>query len=162
MHPTAQSFAERARERFGIDVTVREFEEETSTAAEAATAIGCDVEQVANSIALVVEGESADVAVGIVSGAERVSLEKFAAVRDAAADDVRIASPSEVKETLGWSIGGVPPLGYETDVPVVVDQSLLAFDTIWGGAGTPSAMVALDPEIVTELNDATTADISES
>lgn len=162
MHPTAQSFAERVRERFGIDVTVREFEEETSTAAEAATAIGCDVEQVANSIALVVEGESADVAVGIVSGAERVSLEKFAAVRDAAADDVRIASPSEVKETLGWSIGGVPPLGYETDVPVVVDQSLLAFDTIWGGAGTPSAMVALDPEMVTELNDATTADISES
>lgn len=82
MHLTAQSFADCVREQFNVDVTVREFDEGTSTADEAAAAIGCDAEQIVNSIALIVEAASTKVAVGIVSGAERVSLEKFADVAE--------------------------------------------------------------------------------
>ncbi|WP_458209909.1 hypothetical protein [Haladaptatus sp. NG-SE-30] len=48
MHPTTQSFVERIRTQFGIDVDVCEFEKGTSTAADAATAIGCEVELAKN------------------------------------------------------------------------------------------------------------------
>lgn len=140
MHPTARSFADRVREQFDIDVTIHEFDERTSTADEA----------------------SADVTVEIVSGAERVSMEKFAEVRGISPDDVRIAPPKRVKATLGWSIGGVPPVGYEAAIPVVVDRNLLTFDKIWGGAGTPTAMASFNPEEVVESNDVTIADIAES
>lgn len=77
-------------------------------------------------------------------------------------NDVGIAPPERVKATLGWSISGVSPIGYEIAIPVVVDRYLLAFERIWGGAGTPSAMASLAPKEVVKVNDATIADIAES
>ena len=156
MHPRAEAFVERAAS-IGMDVTVREFPEGTKTAADAAAAIGCDVAQIASSIAMVADGA----VVVVTSGANRVDPGKLASLRGVDPGAVRTADPEEVTSTLGWAIGGVPPFCHDETVPVYLDESLLAFDTVWAAAGTPEAVFPVDPERVVELADATPADVAE-
>jgi len=157
MHPRAAEFTERAREELGFEVEVREFPEGTRTAEDAAEAIGCDVAQIASSIAM-----GADVLVVVVtSGANRVSEQRLADLRGADPDGIRLAETDEIKETLGWSIGGVPPFLHDTDVPVYLDETLTGFETVWAAAGTPEAVFPVSPERVRELSGATVARVAE-
>lgn len=155
MHPRAESFADRAAD-LGFQVEVHEFPEGTKTAADAAEAIGCDVAQIASSIAFVAD----ELVVVVTSGANRVDESKLAAVRDVPADAVRTADPDEISETLGWSIGGVPPFCHDAAVPVYMDETLLEFETVWAAAGTPEAVFPIDPERVIELAEATPVDVT--
>ncbi len=160
MHPTAERFAESAAERYGIDVEVHEFEDGTKTAADAAAAIGCDVAQIASSLVFVADD---DPVVVVTSGANRASEARIAeAVGATGADAVDMAGPDDVKSATGWSIGGVPPICHETDVPVLLDRTLLEHETVWAAAGTPEAVWPIDPEDLVELADAQVADVAES
>jgi len=157
MHPRAAEFTERAREELGFDVEVHEFPEGTKTAEDAAEAIGCDVAQIASSIAMVAD----ELVVVVTSGANRVSEHRLADLRDADPDGVRLAEADEIKETLGWSIGGVPPFLHDTDVPVYLDETLTGFETVWAAAGTPEAVFPVSPERIEELSGATVARVAE-
>jgi prolyl-tRNA editing enzyme YbaK/EbsC (Cys-tRNA(Pro) deacylase) len=158
MHPRAETFRERVRERYSVEITPHEFSEGTKTAADAAAAIGCDVAQIASSIAL----ETDDgLAVSVTSGANRVSMEKVASLSDAPESAVGMADAETIKTTLGWSIGGVPPFCHDTDVPVYMDETLLEFETVWAAAGTPQAVFPIIPDRLQELAGATVADVSE-
>jgi len=156
MHERAAEFVERAREEYGVDVAVHEFDEGTKTAADAAEAVGCDVAQIASSIVVVADGEPVVV---VTSGANRVDLPKVAVYRDAS--DARMAEADEVKEATGWSIGGVPPICHATDVPVLLDETLLAHDEVWAAAGTPTAVWPVYPERLRDLADAAAVDVAE-
>ena len=156
MHPRAVAFSERAEER-GVDVDVQEFPEGTKTAADAAEAVGCDVAQIASSIALVAD----ELVVVVTSGANRVSEERLADLRGVDPGQVRMADADEVKDTLGWAIGGVPPFCHDTDAPVYVDETLRQFETVWAAAGTPQAVFPVDPKQIRTLSGATTAAVAE-
>ncbi|SEW11564.1 YbaK/EbsC family protein [Halobacterium jilantaiense] len=156
MHERAAEFAERASEEYGVDVDVHEFDEGTKTAADAADAVGCDVAQIASSIVVVADG---DPVVVVTSGANRVDLDTVAVYRDAS--DARMAEADEVKEATGWSIGGVPPFCHATDVPVLLDETLLDHDEVWAAAGTPTAVWPVDPERLRELAGAEPAAVAE-
>ncbi|MXR21868.1 YbaK/EbsC family protein [Halobacterium bonnevillei] len=156
MHERAAEFVERAREEYGVAVDVHEFENGTKTAADAADAIGCDVAQIASSIVVVTDD---DPVVVVTSGANRVDLDKVAVYQDAT--DARMAEADEVKEATGWSIGGVPPICHATDVPVLLDRSLLDHEEVWAAAGTPDAVWPIDPGRLRDLADAEPADVAE-
>lgn len=158
MHPRTEEFVERARDRYGFEVEVHEFSEGTKTAAEAAEAVGCDIAQIASSIAFRAGGE---LVVVVTSGANRVSEAKLANVVGVSRSDVGMADADEVKEQLGWSIGGVPPFCHESEVLVYLDQALTAFDTVWAAAGTPEAVFPIDPETLRELANAEPIDVAE-
>ncbi len=155
MHERAAEFKAQAEEAYGLDVDVHEFPEGTKTAADAAEAIGCEVAQIASSIVMVAD----ELVVVVTSGANRVSETKLADLRDA--EDARTANPDEIQEALGWSIGGVPPLCHETDLPTYMDETLLSFEEVWAAAGTPSSVFPIDPERLCELTGATVVDIVE-
>jgi len=156
MHSRAAAFAEQAEE-LGVDVDVHEFPEGTKTAADAAEAVGCDVAQIASSIAMVADG----LVVVVTSGANRVSERRLADLRGVDPDRVRMAEAEAVKDTLGWAIGGVPPFCHDTDAPVYVDETLRQFETVWAAAGTPQAVFPVDPEQIQQLSDATAATVAE-
>ena len=155
MHKRAAAFSEQAREQYGVEVDVNEFPEGTKTAEDAAAAIGCDVAQIASSIALVAD----QLVVVVTSGANRVDTRALATLQGV--HTARMAEPDEVAETLGWSIGGVPPFCHETEVPVYVDETLTTYGTVWAAAGTPQAVFPIDPETIVECADATVADVAE-
>ena len=157
MHERAADFASRAEATHGIEVDVHEFPEGTKTAADAAEAIGCDVAQIASSLAFVAD----ELVVAVTSGANRVDEGKLAAIRDTDPGDIEMADPEHIRETLGWAIGGVPPFCHETDVPVYLDETLTDFDTVWAAAGTPAAVFPIDPERLRDLAGATVVDVAE-
>lgn len=158
MHSRAEDFRERAADRHGFGVDVHEFPEGTKTAADAADAVGCDIAQIASGIVLSA-GEK--LVVVVTSGANRVSESKVAGLLDVDESEVSMGDADEIKETLGWSIGGVPPFCHDEAVPVLFDETLTEFDEVWAAAGTPEAVFPIDPEALQRLSNATVADIAE-
>lgn len=151
MHERAEAFRDRAVEQYDFEPEVVEFPEGTKTAADAAAAIGCSEAQIASSLAFDVDGS---LVVCITSGANRVSEAALADRFDVRPEAVAMADPERIRETLGWAIGGVPPLCHETAVPSLIDRSLLAYETVWAAAGTPSAVFPIDPEILRSMTEA--------
>ena len=158
MHPRAETFSERARDVYEFDPAVEEFPEGTKTAEDAAAAVGCDVAQIASSLVFDLEGA---LVVSVTSGANRVDESALAESFDADPDDVSMADPDRIRDELGWSIGGVPPFCHDQPVPVVVDETLLEFETVWAAAGTPTAVFPIDPDRLLEFADATAASVAE-
>ena len=156
MHERAQEFADRARREYDFDADVEEFPEGTKTAADAADAIGCEVAQIASSIAMRADDR---LVVVVTSGANRVSEEELEEVLGASS--VEMADAAEIKSVLGWSIGGVPPFCHDADVPVYMDETLTEFETVWAAAGTPEAVFPIDPPELRDLAGATVADVAE-
>ncbi|SDY07800.1 YbaK/EbsC family protein [Halobellus clavatus] len=154
MHARAREFADRARERYGLDLTIQGFPEGTETAADAAEAIGCAVGQIASSLVFAADG---DLVVVVTSGANRVNESRLAS--HLGSESVSMAAPEEIKDVVGWSIGGVPPFCHDASLPVYVDETLLAHDTVWAAAGAPTAVFPIAPDELVELTDATVVDV---
>jgi prolyl-tRNA editing enzyme YbaK/EbsC (Cys-tRNA(Pro) deacylase) len=131
LHPTAAKVQERVRAR-GLDVEVLDLPESTRTAAEAAEACGCEVGQIVKSLVFVLDEEPTMI---LCAGDRRVTR-----------IDGTPAGAQEVREATGFSIGGVPPLGHDRDLPTIVDESLRRFDRVWCAAGTPNAVFEVETE----------------
>ena len=59
---------------------------------------------------------------------------------------VRMASAEVVLEYVGYPVGGVPPLGHRSKLPVFLDESILALDeseggVVFAGGGDDSTMM---------------------
>lgn len=98
----------------------------TRTAAEAASACGCDVGQIVKSLVFVLDGTPTMV---LCAGDRRVE-----------ALGGRPATAAEARAATGFAIGGIPPLGHDLELPTIVDESLRRFDRVWCAAGTPHAV----------------------
>jgi prolyl-tRNA editing enzyme YbaK/EbsC (Cys-tRNA(Pro) deacylase) len=126
----------------GIVTRVVELPDSTRTAADAAAAIGCRVEQIAKS--LVFRRADSELAVLVIaSGTNRVdeglvSRHLNSEISKADADFVRTAT--------GFAIGGVPPLGHVAPLTTLIDEDLLQLEAIWAAAGTPNAVFPLTPQ----------------
>lgn len=157
MHERVEEFVATARERYGFAPAVEEFPEEgTPTAARAAEAVDCSVSQIVNSLVFAVDGE---LVLAMTSGGNRVDEAALAAHFDA--DEVGMADPEAVRETVGWAIGGVPPLCHDRAIPAVLDPALLDHERVWAAAGTPHSVFPIDPERLRDLADADVVDVTE-
>jgi prolyl-tRNA editing enzyme YbaK/EbsC (Cys-tRNA(Pro) deacylase) len=111
----------------------REFPEGTRTAADAAAAIGCEVGAICKSLVFRV-GDAPLLIVA--SGSNRVDEARF---------DAEKADAAFVREQTGFAIGGVPPYGHARTIKTVIDEDLLAYETVWAAAGTPSSVFPIAP-----------------
>jgi prolyl-tRNA editing enzyme YbaK/EbsC (Cys-tRNA(Pro) deacylase) len=125
----------------GLEVRVVELPESTRSAQEAASAIGCAVEQIAKSIVFRRAGNGLPVLV-VLRGVDRVDTAALARHLGA---EVGRADAEFVRTVTGFAIGGVPPLGHETPITTIIDSALLAYDTVWAAAGTPQSVFAVRP-----------------
>ena len=138
-----------ALKALGVACQVVELPESTRSAAEAAQAIGCRVEQIVKS--LVFRGRSTNRPIlAIVSGANRVDEEKLAVL---VAESVAKADADYVRQRTGYAIGGVPPVGHVESLMCVIDEDLLQYEEIWAAAGTPRAVFRLTPGDLQRITD---------
>lgn len=140
----------------GVDVRIVEFAESTRTAQDAARALGTTPAQIVKSLVFLADGRPVLV---LASGANRVDTAKVA--RLAGAARVEKASADATREATGFSIGGVPPVGHRTALPVYVDAALLTFDLVYAAAGTPHAVFPIDPPVLVRVTAGTVGDIAE-
>ena len=155
MHPSAQKVADAAR-ALGLSVEIVEFEETTRTAQDAAHAIGCQVAQIVKSLLFIVDDQPV---MALVSGVNRLDERKLATLRGVGRKQVERADADVAKAATGFSIGGVPPFGHTSRLPVYVDEDLTRFDVVWAAAGTPFAVFAITPEELVQASQATVADL---
>ena len=134
-------------------VTVRKFPEGTRTATDAARVVGCEVGQIVKSLVFVAAGRAV---VALVSGANRLDEAKLGAV---AGRPVAKADAGSARAATGYAIGGVPPFGHATDVPVYMDSDLLGWDVVWAAAGRPDSVFEIPPERLRDVINETVADI---
>jgi prolyl-tRNA editing enzyme YbaK/EbsC (Cys-tRNA(Pro) deacylase) len=143
----------------GHEDTIATFPEGTRTAADAAAAIGCSVAQIAKSIvfrAKGVQGERA--ALVIASGANRVDAAKVAALLGVT---LKRADAEWVRETTGFAIGGVSPLGHISPSLLLFDRDLLALHPIWAAAGSPAHVFRTEADVLARITGAVVGEVRE-
>lgn len=127
----------------GLSCRVVEFPASTKTSQEAATAIGCEIGQIAKSIIFRTKTTKQPVFV-LASGPNRIS-EKL--IEAQVGEKIEKADAEFVKEKTGYTIGGIPPLGHkETISHVFIDQDLLQFSELWAAAGTGNSVFSIQSE----------------
>jgi Cys-tRNA(Pro) deacylase len=157
VHLSAQKVADAAH-ALGLVVEIIEFEQTTRTAQDAADAIGCQVAQIVKSLLFVVDGQPV---MALVSGANRLDERKLAALRGVGRKKVKRADADAAKSITGFSIGGVPPFGHASRLPVYVDEDLTHFEMVWAAAGTPFAVFAVTPDELVRASQGTVVDLKQ-
>ena len=143
-----------AERDFGV--TVREFPQGTRTATEAANAVGCELGQIVKSLVFVAGTRPV---IALVSGSNRLDEARLEAI---AGGRVSKADAETARGATGYAIGGVPPFGHATDVPVYMDRDLLGYPVVWAAAGRPDAVFEIAPDRLRELSKAVIADLKAS
>ena len=120
-----------------MDIRVVEFGASTATAEHAADAAGCALGAIVKSLLFLIDGNPTLV---LVAGDRMADQRKLAAHFGIGKKKVRLADSETVRNVTGYDIGGVPPVGHDTRLPVLIDESLARFDTVWAAAGTGNAV----------------------
>lgn len=123
----------------GIETAIVEMPESTRTAAEAAAAVGCEIDQIAKSI--IFRGEtSGRTILFITAGGNQVDPVRASAL---AGEHLGRADAGFVREMTGFAIGGVAPIAHKVAPRAFLDPRLLEFPVIYAAAGTPRHIFAI-------------------
>ncbi|MGH2808781.1 MAG: YbaK/EbsC family protein [Actinomycetota bacterium] len=155
MDAKVQGVVDAAREA-GLDIEPRTFSAETRTAQDAAREVGCDVAAIVKSLIFT---SAHGPLLFLVSGANRLDAHKGAAAAGVAT--LERADANAAKRATGYSIGATPPLGLATQIPVFMDEDLLAHEVVWAAAGRPDSVFPVDPKELTRVTDAEVIDLKE-
>jgi prolyl-tRNA editing enzyme YbaK/EbsC (Cys-tRNA(Pro) deacylase) len=159
-HPAVLRVLEAAA-RKGVTLEVTVFADSTHTAGDAARAVGAELGQIVKSLVFVTSRDdgSLEPIICLVSGADRVDLERLAAV--VGRRDIRRSTAREADDLTGFTIGGIPPFGHVQRARVIMDPELTRYEVIWAAAGLPTAVFPVAPGILRMLADAHVAPIAE-
>ena len=160
IHPAVQRVLDAAI-RKGVTLEVTVFDESTHTAVEAAAAVGADLGQIVKSLVFVVPiAGGLEPILCLVAGHNRVDVARLAAVTSA--PDIRRATAREARELTGFSIGGIPPIGHDRPIRVIMDPDLGRYPVVWAAAGLPTTVFPIPPGTLRILSNATVAPIAEA
>ena len=124
MHPTAQRLVQRLAERGLTEIEVRSLTDSARTAELAAQALGVEVGQIVKSLVFLRDDDP----VMVLCAGDRTVDARRLGLKRADADRVRTVT--------GFAIGGIPPLGHDTELDTTIDESLRRFEIVWAAAGT--------------------------
>jgi prolyl-tRNA editing enzyme YbaK/EbsC (Cys-tRNA(Pro) deacylase) len=137
---------ELAARTLGLDISIKRMEQSTRTAEEAAKAAGCAVGQIVKSLVFV-NADTQALTLLLVSGAHNADT---AYIATAYGVRLKRADIDRVRDETGFAIGGVAPIGHLVDLPVFMDESLLAYDQVWCAAGRPDSIFSCNPTTLAE------------
>lgn len=139
-----------ALEAAGDPVEILEMSEGTRTAAAAASAAGCDIDQIVKSI--IFRGEEDGQAIlFLTAGGNQVDAAKASQI---AGEALGKADAALIRAQTGFAIGGVAPIGHLNPIRAFMDPRLFEFDLVWAAAGTPRHIFALSPHEIEALSGA--------
>ena len=140
----------------GLDTQVLRFGVSTSTAPEAASAVGCELDAIVKSLCFLVDGQPILI---LVAGDRHVDSKAIRHIFGVSKRQVRIADPETVEACTGYAVGGVPPLGHPRPLPTLIDRSLSRYETVYAAAGTPETLFAIPYETLVEVTDGQVHDL---
>ena len=141
-----------AAQRAGIAFAVHEYEHDEGAAygAEAAAKTGVDPARVFKTLVVDRDGSLSVAIVPVATQLDLRALGKRAALADRAA----------AERATGYVLGGISPLGQRRRLPTVLDESALAFETIFVSGGRRGLELELAPADLVRLTDARVAGVA--
>jgi Cys-tRNA(Pro)/Cys-tRNA(Cys) deacylase len=142
-----------AAERAGIAFRVHDYEHDPraeSFGAEAVEKLGIDPARVFKTLVADVDGALTVAVVPVEGHLDLKSLGKRA----------RMADPKAAERTTGYVTGGISPLGQRRALPTVLDESALAFETIYVSAGRRGLEIELSPRDLLAVTGGRTAAVA--
>ena len=131
-------------------------ENSARTAKDAAIALGCDVGAIVKSLLFKTED---NFTLCLVAGDKRCSLNKLKKIKNI--KDISMASPEEVKNQTGYTIGGVSPVGHLYSVEIFIDKSLERFIDLFAAAGHPNCIFKINFTNIQKITNGKIEDIIE-
>ena len=148
--------AEKALKEFDETLSVTELENTARTAVDAAKSLNCEVGAIVKSL-LFKNGDNFFLC--LVSGDKRCSLNKLKKFFNS--KDLSMASPDDVKEQTGYTIGGVSPIGHINSLQILVDRSLNRFEDLFAAAGHPNCIFKINFVDLIKITNGSIEDIIE-
>ncbi len=148
--------AKEALKKFNSEIKVIELEQTARTANDAANSLNTEVGSIVKSLLFRNEG---NFLLCLVSGDKRCSLNKLKKIFNS--KDLSMASPDEVKDQTGYTIGGVSPVGHKNKLEILIDQSLNRFKNLYAAAGHPNCIFKINFDELLNLTNGTVKDIVE-
>lgn len=108
---------------------------------EAAAALGIEPRRIFKTLISSVDGT---LVCAVVPVASTLNLKALAAAFGG--KKAELADPTRAQRATGYVLGGISPLGHKTKVPVVLDESVAEFDTVFVSAGKRGLQVELAPD----------------
>ena len=148
--------AKEALKKFNSEIKVIELEQTARTANDAANSLNTEVGSIVKSLLFRNEG---NFLLCLVSGDKRCSLNKLKKFFNS--KDLSMASPNDVKEQTGYTIGGVSPIGHTNNLQILIDSSLNRFKDLFAAAGHPNCIFKINFEDLKKITNGTIEDIIE-
>ena len=148
--------AKEALKKFNSEIKVIELEQTARTANDAANSLNTEVGSIVKSLLFRNEG---NFFLCLVSGDKRCSLNKLKKIFNS--KDLSMASPDEVKDQTGYTIGGVSPVGHKNKLEILVDESLNRFKNLYAAAGHPNCIFKISFDELLNLTNGVIKDIVE-
>ena len=102
---------------------------------------------------LIMQDEQARPLVVLMHGDRKVSTKQLA--RQIGAKSVAPCAPEVAQRHTGYQVGGTSPFGTRRDMPVYVEQGILALPRIALNGGRRGYLIGLDPQVCVQLLRAT-------
>lgn len=106
---------------------------------------------------LIVKAAGPSFYVAIVPGDQRFDTRKMAAAVGVKSAD--LAEPAEAERITGYHVGGISPFALRRKLPVLIEESLLALDTIIVNGGQRGVLLEMETQTVIRLLEALPADL---
>ena len=127
--------AEKSIKEYNSEMNVIVLDSSAKTAIEAASSLGCEVGAIVKSLLFKTENTFT---LFLVSGDKKASLNKIKKTLNI--KDASMASPDDVKNITGYTIGGVSPVGHLNKIEIFIDHSLARFENLYAAAGHPNCV----------------------
>lgn len=139
----------------GLELQITQLDASTRTAQQAADAIGTELGSIVKSLVFLADEQPIIV---LVAGDRHVDPGSLKAL--SGARQIAMANADQVRQATGYAIGGVPPIGHKTPLPVWIDRSLSRFETVYAAAGGPRAVFPIAYSKLVDLTGGTVADLT--
>ena len=147
---------EKSIKQFDKKMSVITLDSSARTALEAASSLDCDVGAIVKSLLFRTENTFT---LFLVSGDKKASLNKIKKTLNI--KDASMASPDDVKNITGYSIGGVSPVGHLNKIEILIDHSLARFKNLYAAAGHPNCVFKTNFDDLKKITNGSIEDITQ-
>ena len=148
--------AEKSIKEYNSEMSVIVLDSSAKTAIEAASSLGCEVGAIVKSLLFKTENTFT---LFLVSGDKKASLNKIKKTLNI--KDASMASPDDVKNITGYTIGGVSPVGHLNKIEIFIDHSLARFENLYAAAGHPNCVFKINFDDLQKITNGFIKDITQ-
>ena len=148
--------AEKSIKEYNNEMCVIVLDSSAKTAIEAAFSLDCEVGAIVKSLLFKTENTFT---LFLVSGDKKASLNKIKKTLNI--KDASMASPDDVKNITGYTIGGVSPVGHLNKIEIFIDHLLARFENLYAAAGHPNCVFKINFDDLQKITNGFIKDITQ-